>query len=164
MALAARFVGRWCGLGRRDGVRGDVQRKIATQPRFAAIDRAVAKNGFKMILLLRLSPLVPFSVLNYALGLSNVRFGTYVVASFLGMLPGTFMYVYLGSLITNVSELATGVAPDGGASQSILYWGGLIATVGVTIWITRIARKALAECVKQSAHEAAGQGSERYGS
>ena len=134
--------------------RARIQRKIASQPRFAAIDRAVEKKAFKMVLLLRLSPLVPFSLLNYALGLSNIRLSTYVVASFIGMLPGTFMYVYLGSLITNLSELATGATPDGGASQGVLYWGGLVATVGVTVWITRVARRALAECVEESAKTA----------
>ncbi len=141
-------------LGRRF-FRDRIQRKIASQPRFAAIDRAVEKNAFKMILLLRLSPLVPFSLLNYALGLSNVRLSTYTLASFIGMLPGTFMYVYLGSLITNLSELATGTTPDGGASQGFLYWGGLVATVVGTVWITRVARKALAECVEESAEPAA---------
>src|ERR1700730_1799244 len=71
-----------------------VSRKLEKYPNFSAIDRAIEKNGFKMILLLRLQPLVPFNFLNYALGLSRIRLRDYVIASWIGMFPATVLYVY----------------------------------------------------------------------
>lgn len=78
---------------------------MATKPKLAAIDAAIAEHGFKIVLLLRLSPVFPFNLLNYALGLTRVQVRDYVLASFIGMLPGTALYVYLGSLVTRASEL-----------------------------------------------------------
>jgi uncharacterized membrane protein YdjX (TVP38/TMEM64 family) len=78
-----------------------VERKIASDPRFKAIDQAIADNGFRIVFLLRLSPIIPFNLLNYALGVTRVPFSTYVLASFLGMLPGTFLYVSLGAAATS---------------------------------------------------------------
>jgi len=100
------------------------------------------------VFLLRLSPVFPFNLLNYSLGLTKVRLSHYILASFIGMLPGTFLYVYLGSLVTSASELLGGKAGDAGVGQQILYYGGLVATLAVTILITRIARKALSQKIK----------------
>lgn len=122
--------------------RGWVAHKVAGSARFRAIDRAIGKSGFKIVLLLRLSPVLPFSLLNYALGVTGVRTRDYFLASLLGMIPGTAMYVYLGSLVTSASQLAAGAA-DGGAAQQALYWGGLVATVLVTVLLTRLARREL---------------------
>ncbi len=119
-----------------------VARRTANMPRFRAIDRAVAENGFRVTLLLRLSPVLPYNLLNYALGLTNVKLGSYVLASFIGMLPATFMYVYLGSLITNLDDLVGGGAGSSPARR-VLYVGGLLATVVVTVWVTRLSRQAL---------------------
>jgi uncharacterized membrane protein YdjX (TVP38/TMEM64 family) len=130
------------GLG-RTVARGWVSRRVAANPRFAAIDDAVAQGGFKMVLLLRLSPIVPFNFLNYALGLTRISLGRYVLASFLGMLPGTFLYVYLGSLVTSASQLLTANRAEKPPWVQALYWGGLLATVVVTVLITRLARRAL---------------------
>jgi uncharacterized membrane protein YdjX (TVP38/TMEM64 family) len=118
-------------------------RKVARSPKARAIDSAVEREGFKLVLLLRLSPLFPFNVLNYALSLSKVRLGTYVAASFLGMLPGTAMYVYLGTLAPAAAEL-TSSASGAGTAQRVLYIGGLGATVAVAVIATRAARRALA--------------------
>ena len=123
-----------------------VAKRIAGSRRFAAIDRAVAKSGFRIVLLLRLSPVFPFNFLNYALGLTRIGFWRYLLASFLGMLPGTAMYVYLGSLVTSASALTGGVE-GGGAARSVLYWGGLVATVLVTVLVTRLARRELGKVV-----------------
>ncbi len=79
--------------------RDAVARRIAGNPRFRAVDDAIAREGWKIVLLLRLSPLFPFVFLNYALGLTRVRFRDYVVASWIGMMPGTVLYVYLGSVL-----------------------------------------------------------------
>ncbi len=118
--------------------------KVHANPRFAAIDRAVGAQGFKIVLLTRLSPAFPFSLLNYAYGLTGVRFRDYVLGSLIGMLPGTIMYVYLGSLVTSVTELASGRA-SGGTGQQLFYFAGLAATVLATVYVTRVARRALAQ-------------------
>ncbi len=128
-----------------------VARRIAQHPRFSAIDEAIGDSGFKIVLLLRLSPIFPFNLLNYALGLTRVSLRDYVVASSLGMLPGTFLYVYLGSLVTNASELLSGKRPAAGPWEHVLYWGGLGATLLVTVIITRIARQALNKALEPRA-------------
>ena len=132
-ANAAFFLGR-------SVAREAIARKVAGQPKFAAIDRAVGREGWKIVGLLRLSPVFPFTLLNYALGLTRVRQIEYTLASVVGMLPGTLMYVYLGS--------AVGLAARSGAAKTpaekALFVVGFIATVVVTVFITRVARKALA--------------------
>ena len=119
-----------------------VERRLAGNGRVAVIDRAVAAQGRRIVLLLRLSPLVPFNLLNYVLGLTRVRFADYLVAS-VGMLPGTLLYVYYGKIIGEVALVAgSGLAPKG-AGYYILLGIGLLATVAVTVLLTRIARRAL---------------------
>jgi len=131
----------------RTVARGWVAARVQENARFGAIDRAVGREGLKIVLLTRLSPIFPFNLLNYAFGVTGVSARDYVVGSLIGMLPGTLMYVYLGSLITNVSELAAGRA-SGGDAQQLFYFAGLAATVGVSIYVTRIARRALAEATE----------------
>lgn len=121
-----------------------IAKRVEGNPRFAAIDKAVGKQGLKIVILTRLSPIFPFNLLNYAFGLTRVSFRDYFWGSVAGMLPGTIMYVYLGSLITNLSELAAGRAA-GGPTQQVFYFAGLAATIAVTVYVTRVARKALAE-------------------
>lgn len=120
-----------------------IGRRIEQNARFSAIDTAVGADGLKVVFLLRLSPIFPFTLLNYALGLTRVRLRDYVLASFLGMLPGTFLYVYLGSSVANVAALASGKATSGGPWQHVLFWGGLAATILVVVLVTRTARQAL---------------------
>ncbi|MBX7165453.1 MAG: TVP38/TMEM64 family protein [Pirellulales bacterium] len=121
-----------------------VEGRVAGSPRFQAIDEAVARQGFKIVLLTRLSPVFPFNVLNYALGLTRVRLRDYVLASWIGMLPGTLMYVYLGSAARSFAELLQGHRPRSTA-EYLLFVLGLIVTVLLTVVVTRIARKALAQ-------------------
>ncbi|WP_219729940.1 TVP38/TMEM64 family protein [Sodalinema gerasimenkoae] len=123
--------------------------KIASNPKFAAIDNAVGREGFKIVFLTRLSPIFPFNLLNYAYGVTNVSLKDYVLGS-LGMIPGTIMYVYIGSLAGSLATLGTGAAtedPQAELLQRVLQIIGFIATVAVTIYVTRIARKALTETV-----------------
>ncbi len=128
--------------------RGWVAARVEGTPRFAAIDRAVGREGLKIVLLTRLSPIFPFNLLNYAFGLTKVSLRDYVLGSLAGMLPGTIMYVYLGSLISSLSGLAAGHT-SGGTVQQVFYFAGLVATVLVTIYVTRIARRALAEATTE---------------
>ncbi len=131
----------------RSVARRSVSRRVAGNSRFAAIDGAIGSGGFKIVLLLRLSPILPFNLLNYALGLTPIRLRDYILASALGMLPGTLLYVYLGSLVTSTSELLSGTRPTGG-SGLVLYWGGLLSTVVATIFITRTAQRELRRVIE----------------
>jgi uncharacterized membrane protein YdjX (TVP38/TMEM64 family) len=124
--------------------RGAVEQRLQGNDRFAAIDRAVGEQGRKIVFLLRLSPVFPFNLLNYALGLTRVRFPDYVLAGF-GMLPGTLLYVYSGKVAGDVATLASGSAAPAGPGRTVLLVVGLLATVVVTTYVTRIARRALAE-------------------
>jgi uncharacterized membrane protein YdjX (TVP38/TMEM64 family) len=124
--------------------RGAVERRLAGTPRFAAIDRAVGAEGRRIVFLLRLSPVFPFTPLNFVLGLTRVRFADYVVAS-AGMLPGTFLYVYYGKLAGDVAALATAPAVAKGLGYYVVLALGLAATIAVTVVVTRTARRALAE-------------------
>ena len=124
--------------------RGAVEQKLVGNTRFSAVDRAVGEQGLKIVLLLRLSPVFPFNLLNYALGLTRVSFGDYVIAS-IGMLPGTLLYVYSGKLAGDVAAVAGGAGPERGTAETVLLVVGLLATLVVTTIVTRIARRALAE-------------------
>jgi uncharacterized membrane protein YdjX (TVP38/TMEM64 family) len=121
-----------------------VARKVSGNPKFAAVDEAVGKEGFKIVLLLRLSPVFPFNFLNYALGLTKVSFGEYALASLIGMLPGGLMYVYFGSAARSLADVAAGKVEGGWAGQ-VFFWAGLSATVIVAGFVARVARKSLKE-------------------
>lgn len=128
----------------RNLARGAIERRLTGNPRFAAIDRAVGAQGRRIVFLLRLSPVFPFNLLNYALGLTNVRFADYFVAS-VGMLPGTLLYVYYGKLVGDVAALAGGAPVEKGAAYYAVLALGLVATIVVTTLVTRTARRALRE-------------------
>ncbi len=114
----------------------------AADPRFAAIDRAVGREGWQIVLLTRLSPVFPYTLLNYLYGLTGVPFGAYILASWIGMMPGTVLYVYLGFAGRAVAQAATGQARRTPAEYAL--WAvGLLATLAVTIYVTRLARRAL---------------------
>ncbi|QDZ41337.1 TVP38/TMEM64 family protein [Euhalothece natronophila Z-M001] len=130
--------------------RGWVEKQIEGNPRFKSIDQAVAEEGMKIVLLTRLSPVFPFNLLNYAYGLTKVSFKDYVLGT-LGILPGTIMFVYVGSLAGNLATIgAEEVETPGGVEWAIRIIG-LLATVGVTIYVTKIARKALNQRIEPEA-------------
>jgi uncharacterized membrane protein YdjX (TVP38/TMEM64 family) len=132
----------------RHGLRSAVEERVSGNQKFAAIDRAVGEEGLKITFLLRLSPAFPFSLLNYALGLTRVRFSDYLIAS-VGMLPGTLLYVYYGKLAGDVAALAGGAGMQNGAGYYTVLALGLAATVAVTALVTRLARRALAQVAVQ---------------
>jgi uncharacterized membrane protein YdjX (TVP38/TMEM64 family) len=132
--------------------RGLVEQRLAGNAQFAAIDRAIGAQGRKIVFLLRLSPVFPFSLGNYALGLTRVSLPDYVLAG-AGMLPGTLLYVYVGSLAGDVASAAAGGGGGAEAGRTALTALGLAATAGVTVFITRIARRALAEASASAAKE-----------
>lgn len=128
----------------RTVARERVGRWIARDPRAAAVADAVATRGLTVVLLLRLSPIVPFNVLNYALGASRVRYRDYLAGS-IGMLPGTLLYAYYGKVIGDVTALAAGAAPPRGGEYYALVVVGLAATVLATVIVTRAAKTRLAQ-------------------
>ena len=118
--------------------------RVVATPGHHGIDEAVGTQGRRIVFLLRLSPIFPFNLLNYALGLTKVRLRDYVLAS-VGMIPGTLLYVYYGKLAGDVAALAGGVAPERGAAYYTVLGVGLVATLLVTVFVTRLAKKALSE-------------------
>jgi len=129
--------------------RGAVERRLRDNPRFEAVDRAVAKEGLKIVFLLRLSPAFPYNLLNYALGLTSVRFRDYVIAS-LGMIPATFLYVYYGKALGSLAAVAGGAPVEKGAGDWVVLGVGLTATLLVTTVVTRVAKQALKEDVQDN--------------
>jgi uncharacterized membrane protein YdjX (TVP38/TMEM64 family) len=136
-AIAAFLIGRYWA-------RGWVSQKIAGNPKFAAIDKAVAAEGLKIVLLTRLSPIFPFNLLNYAFGITGVSLKNYVLGA-IGMIPGTILYVYIGSLAGNLAQIGAVDQPTNLSVQWAIRVIGFLATVAVTVYVTHLARKALAE-------------------
>ena len=129
----------------RSAARDAVARRLARSPRFARLDRAIARDGWRVVALLRLSPLVPFNVQNYLYGLTGIGFGPYLLASWSAMLPGTVLHVYLGTL----ARLGLDAFGGSGRPRSPLEWAllvvGLLATIAATVTVARLARRALRE-------------------
>ena len=118
--------------------------KLAGNSTFNEIDAAVGREGWKIVGLTRLSPVFPFNLLNYAYGLTRVSLRDYVIASWIGMLPGVAMFCYIGSLAGDLTRL--GAAPTARpAGFWILNAVGFAATVAVALYAARIARRALAQ-------------------
>lgn len=134
-ATLAFLVGRYIA-------RGWVASKIEGNKKFQAIDEAVGREGLKIVLLTRLSPVFPFNLLNYAYGVTRVTLKDYVIAS-VGMFPGTIMYVYIGSLAGNLATIGTQSTSVNPVAQWSIRIIGFLATVAVTVYITKIAKKAL---------------------
>ncbi|MEO7986774.1 MAG: VTT domain-containing protein [Gemmatimonadales bacterium] len=123
--------------------RGLVERRIGTG-RLAAVDRALARKGLRLVLLLRLTPVVPYSLLNYSLGLTGVSLRDFLLGS-AGMLPGTLLYVYYGKVAGDVAALAGGVAVPHDTTYWVFVAVGLLATIAVSVMVARTARRALQE-------------------
>ncbi|OHB75162.1 MAG: hypothetical protein A2Z25_17690 [Planctomycetes bacterium RBG_16_55_9] len=138
-ACAAFWVGRTVA---RNWIAG----KIAGNEKFAAIDEAVARQGFKIVLLMRLSPVFPYNMLNYAFGLTKIAFRKYALASWIGMVPSTIMYVYFGAGLRSVADVTAGQVEKGTAGR-IFFWLGLAVTIIATVFITHIARRALRNAI-----------------
>jgi uncharacterized membrane protein YdjX (TVP38/TMEM64 family) len=134
-ASAAFFIGRTLA-------REWTQQRIAAWPRFRALDGALGERGFSIVLLTRLSPLLPFNLLNYAYGVTAVRPRDYIAGSWLGMLPATVLYVYAGSAAANLAQVLSGRVRTG-RSGTVLLVVGLAATVAVTALVTRLAHRRL---------------------
>jgi len=142
-ACCAFLVGRYLA-------RAWVYSKLEAYPTFKALDAATRHEGFVIVLLARLSPAFPFNMLNYGLALTAVRFRDYALASWIGMFPGTVLYIYIGAAAGDLSQLLAGDV-DSGLAGRVLLFGGLIATVILTMVITRKAGQALNRHLKSDA-------------
>lgn len=127
----------------RFAARSRVEAIAQTRPRFAAVDRAMAEEGWKIVALMRLSPLFPFSLQNYLFGVTAIPFWPYAAASAAFMIPGTFLYVYIGYAGGQAAAVAGGV-PGANAAKLALQAVGLLATVLATFVLARIASRAIA--------------------
>lgn len=134
-ATGAFLVGRYLA-------RGWVEKRIEGNDKFKAIDQAVAREGWKIVGLTRLSPVFPFNLLNYAFGITQVSFKNYFFPTWIGITPGTVLYVYLGSLAGSLASFET-AARTRTQVEWVFYAFGLVATITVTLYVTGIARKAL---------------------
>jgi uncharacterized membrane protein YdjX (TVP38/TMEM64 family) len=144
-ACGAFLIGRYLA-------RGWVRRRIRARTSFRALESATQHEGFVIVLLARLSPVFPFNLLNYGLALTAVRFRDYTLASWLGMLPATVLYVYIGTAASDLSELKAGEL-EGGIGARVLLLGGLAATVLLTALITRMATRTLGQRLERELHE-----------
>lgn len=127
-----------------------VYKQLEKHPKFKLIDQAVAKEGWKIVLLTRLSPVFPFNLLNYGFGVTQVSVKDYILGS-LGILPGTIMYVYMGSLAVNITMITTSnqfTSPEVQIWQFLMQLIGLTATIFTTVYITKISQKALSKKVE----------------
>ena len=132
----------------RTVLRGWARRWVDSAPLARALDRALGRDSFTLVLLLRLSPVIPYNALNYALSVTNMKTAPYIAASFLGMLPATWLFVYLGSLAPTATALARG-APNGGPQKLALTIVGLAATLVAVAVVTRTARRRLDEEIER---------------
>ncbi|MEZ6097462.1 MAG: TVP38/TMEM64 family protein [Pirellulaceae bacterium] len=136
-AACAFLIGRYVARDR-------VVQYVSRDPRFDAIDRAIGQGGWKIVALLRLSPAIPFNLQNYLYGLTSIRFWPCILTSWVAMLPATVLYVYLGHVAgTAVDTNRTRTAPEW-----VLLGAGLLATVAVTVYLTRLARRNLSHYVQ----------------
>ncbi len=123
--------------------------KVEGNAKFRAIDKAVGREGFKIVLLTRLSPMFPFNLLNFGYGLTDVRLGHYALASWIGMLPGTIMFVYFGSALGSSVD-AFAERGEKTAAETAMFWVGMALAIAVTVFVTRIARRALKDAVQET--------------
>ena len=118
------------------------RRRLAAVPKLLAIEQAVSREGLKLVLLTRLSPAFPFSLLNVAYGLSEVSLRDYTIG-LIGILPGTILFCGLGALAGDVARFADVLSGEADAGTWALRVMGLLATVG-SVWLAgRAARRAL---------------------
>jgi uncharacterized membrane protein YdjX (TVP38/TMEM64 family) len=129
-------------LAGRTLLRQVVTRRVAADPRLAALDEEVSQRGAFLVLLLRLSPLAPYNVVNYALSASRIGLVPFAAASLAGMAPITFAWAWVGATLGGLEGVSGGLPP--GPMTRALQWIGLAATVALVVVLGWMARRALA--------------------
>ena len=120
-----------------------LEKRMEGNHRFHALRLAIEEEGLKVLFLVRLSPVFPYTLANYVFGLTRLKTSTYIIGSFLGMLPGTLMYVYLGAIAGDVATIARGGIEEGAFQVQVMKWVGLAATILLMVVVTRRAKRAL---------------------
>jgi uncharacterized membrane protein YdjX (TVP38/TMEM64 family) len=136
----------------RKGARHWVEDKVAGSPRLRAIETGLHQEAFFIVILTRLSLVIPFNLLNYAYGVTSVRPRTHFVATAIGMLPAVALYVYLGTLARDLGEILSGDATP----SALGYWlagAGIVALIVLTWTIHRAASRALDRHLEAAASE-----------
>ncbi|CAI2367166.1 unnamed protein product [Moneuplotes crassus] len=160
LAILVGSIAVWCGamigsmlamLIGRYLLREWVGKKAKRHKVFGAIDTAIEKEGFKLTLLLRLSPAIPFNLFNYLMGITKVAFVEYALGG-LGMIPGTIVYVYFGTTISNLSDVASGKF-NGGALQLVLLIVGSIFAIIAVFYVSWVARAEVKKVLKSQEEE-----------
>ena len=122
-----------------------VNHQLKKYPTLQKIDQVVAKEGWKIVFLTRLSPILPFNLLNYFFGITDITLRDYIIGSF-AIVPGTLMYVYIGSLLRDLSIYEPSNFDANPETQTLIWlmrFLGLIATIALTIYSVKIARKTI---------------------
>jgi uncharacterized membrane protein YdjX (TVP38/TMEM64 family) len=154
LAMSGAVSGATCAfLGGRYVLRSPVERYVNRHPRLVAIDRAVESEGARLVFLLRLSPVVPFVLLNYVLGVSRITLRDHFVGM-IGMIPTAAMYVYAGKVAGDLAVLASGAATPRGPAYYAFLTVGLVATILASVLVTRAAKRALQESLRNRAGRA----------
>lgn len=141
-AVAAFLLGKTIG-------RSYVTSKLKDYPQFRAVAIAIQRSGFKIVLLLRLVPVLPFNMLNYLLCVTPVPLGEYTLASWLGMMPITFALVYVGTTLKDLSDVTHGWHEFSKARWALII-SGLVMSVVLLICVTKVAKTALDKALAES--------------
>ena len=141
----------------RTVLRGPVQRRLRGHPKLAALEAAADAGGFGLVALLRLTPALPFSGINYALGVTRIPARTYVLASVVGLIPITFAFLQLGALLPGVTSLASAKL----LAQSWVMWATVASTVVVVVVMLVLGKRALASAGKAARDGAAAPARDR---
>ncbi|MCL7046995.1 hypothetical protein MKW94_021357 [Papaver nudicaule] len=147
-ATAAFILGRTIG-------RSYVISKLKDYPKFQAVAIAIQRSGFKIVLLLRLVPLLPFNMLNYLLSVTPVSIWEYMLASWLGMMPITFALVYVGTTLKNLSDVTHGwgeITP----TRWVVIVAGLVISVVLMVCVTKVAKASLEKALAENDTEIEG--------
>lgn len=126
--LARRFSKRW------------QEQRMASDPKFAALSKAIEREGFRIVILLRLCPLFPVIMLNYGLGMTRVRLRSYMVGTLIGMIPRSLLVAYSGSGVRAVADIASGNGMQG-AGNPVIFWGGLVLSLVIVVFLANKARR-----------------------
>lgn len=138
VVICGATIGATCAfLLARTVMRKRIERMTARNPKFQALDRAIAAEGAKIVFLCRLAVVFPFTYINYAFGLTGIRLGPYVLATFLGIIPATAAFVFASSAATTAATTHTSTM------TKIVWICGGVAALAVSIVIGRIATRAI---------------------
>lgn len=132
----------------RTFARNWVKRSISRRARFARLDRATQHHGFTIVLLSRLSPLFPFNLLNYAFSVTAVKFRDYFIATMLGVIPACFVWVYMGTFMKTIAEVATGKVDPSTVKPWVLVLSLVITLIAMVI-LAYVAKKMLARALAE---------------